>query len=167
MQIIQLGLSIVVIPTITEWVIGGIEIRAGTVVPGSAVVAPSVIRIRQNLGSTCIIDCDDITLQILLEIEGVEGIGGVACGPVLHPDGGTAFGGFDGVDSARSGVDVLVAMGSAGIIIAYFLDSVKLATGSFLIFSTFDSTPRQKTHPLLFKNADGIMNIMPHSVSFF
>ena len=130
-------------------------------------ITPSVVDVGQYLGAACVIDRDDITLQILLEIEGVEGIGGVACGPVLHPDGGTAFGGFDGVDSARSGVDVLVAMGSAGIIIAYFLDSVKLATGSFLIFSTFDSTPRQKTHPLLFKNADGIMNIMPHSVSFF
>ena len=54
-------------------------------------VAPGVIGVGQNLGSAGIIYSDDIPLQILLEVEGIEGVCCIAGGSVLHPDGRATF----------------------------------------------------------------------------
>ena len=59
--------------------------------PRNGMITPSVVGVGEDLGSTCVIDRDDITLQILLKIEGVKGVNGVRGIPVLHSDGGTRF----------------------------------------------------------------------------
>ena len=59
--------------------------------PCSRVIAPGIVRIRQHLYAACVVDSDNITLQVLLEVEGIEGVGGVGGGSVLHADGGAAF----------------------------------------------------------------------------
>ena len=59
--------------------------------PCSRVIAPGIVRIRQHLYAACVVDSDNITLQVLLEVEGIEGVGGIRGRSVLHADGGSRF----------------------------------------------------------------------------
>jgi len=54
-------------------------------------VAPGVVGVGQHLFAALSVDGNNIALQILLKIEGVKDIGGVAARSVLHTDGRTAF----------------------------------------------------------------------------
>ena len=95
-------------------------------------VAPGVVRVGQYFYTICIIDSNNVTLQILLKIEGVKGVCGVGSGSVLHPDGGAGFviqvdqqvttpsladnlGSVEGVDMV-SPVDGLVGANTVGVV---------------------------------------------------
>ena len=54
-------------------------------------VAPGVVGIGQNLYAVRIIDSNDVSLEVLLEVEGVKGVGSVRGISILHPDGGAGF----------------------------------------------------------------------------
>ena len=90
LQIVQFGLSIVVVPPVPEGVIcphdallhrGRIGRRAEGEIP------PGVIRIRADFLSGGIIDGYDISLQVLLEVVGVKRIRSIGLVSVLQPDG--------------------------------------------------------------------------------
>ena len=54
-------------------------------------VTPSVVGVGQNLNAVRVVDCNDITLQVLIEVEGIEGVGGIRGRSVLHADGRARF----------------------------------------------------------------------------
>ena len=54
---------------------------------GNRAVAPCVIGVRAYLGSVFRVDGDDVPLQVLLEVVGVEYIFGITLVSVLQPDG--------------------------------------------------------------------------------
>ena len=90
LQIVQFGLSIVVVPAVAEGVIcphdallhrGRIGCRA------EGKISPGVIRIRTDFLSGGIIDGYDISLQVLLEVVGVKRIRSIGLVSVLQPDG--------------------------------------------------------------------------------
>jgi len=94
LQIIQLGLGIVVVPTVAEGVVcpNDIVFQRGIARKSTGnAVAPGIISIRTNLFAACVINRNDIPLQVFLEVEGVKGVGCIAGGTVLHADGGAAF----------------------------------------------------------------------------
>ena len=69
----------------------GVQIRTRSIVPSRAVVAPSVVGVGQYFYTILVVNGDDVTLQVLLEVESVESISSVGSGSVLHSDGGSAF----------------------------------------------------------------------------
>ena len=90
LQIVQFGLSIVVVPAVAEGVIcphdallhrGRIGCRA------EGKISPGVIRIRTDFLSGGIIDGYDISLQVLLEVVGIKRIHSIGLVSVLQPDG--------------------------------------------------------------------------------
>ena len=90
LQIVQPGLGVVVIPPIPERIeradnplLNRCRARLG----GNRAVAPCVIGVRAYLGSVFRVDGDDVPLQILLEVVGVEYIFGITLASVLQPDG--------------------------------------------------------------------------------
>ena len=90
LQIVQPGLGVIVIPTIPEGIkradnplLNRCRVRLG----GNRAVAPCVIGIRAYLGSALRVDGDNVPLQILLEVVGVEYIFGITLVSVLQPDG--------------------------------------------------------------------------------
>ena len=94
MQIVQPRVRIVVILPIPERIeradnplLNRCRARLG----GNRAVAPCVIGIGAYLGSALRVDDDNVPLQILLEVVGVEYIFGITLASVLHPDGSAAF----------------------------------------------------------------------------
>ena len=94
LQIIQPRLGIVVIPAVTE----GVEYPNDSVLQRSvrrfhsnSKITPGIIVIRTNLITIGVVNGNNIALQILFKVEGVEDVGGIAFGSVLHPDWRTAF----------------------------------------------------------------------------
>ena len=90
MQIVQPRVRIVVIPPISERIeradnplLNRCRARLG----GNRAVAPCVIGIGAYLGSALRVDGDDVPLQVLLEVVGVEYIFGITLASVLQPDG--------------------------------------------------------------------------------
>ena len=90
LQIVQPRVRIVVIPPIPERIkradnplLNRCRARLG----GNRAVAPCVIGIRAYLGSALRVDGDNVPLQILLEVVGVEYIFGITLVSVLQPDG--------------------------------------------------------------------------------
>ena len=90
MQIVQPRVRIVVIPPISERIeradnplLNRCRARLG----GNRAVAPCVIGVRAYLGSVFRVDGDDVPLQVLLEVVGVEYIFGITLASVLQPDG--------------------------------------------------------------------------------
>ena len=90
MQIVQPGLGVIVIPPIPEGIkradnplLNRCRARLG----GNRAVAPCVIGIRAYLGSVFRVDGDNVPLQVLLEVVGVEYIFGITLASVLQPDG--------------------------------------------------------------------------------
>ena len=90
MQIVQPRVRIVVIPPIPERIeradnplLNRCRARLG----GNRAVAPCVIGIGAYLGSVFRVDGDNVPLQILLEVVGVEYIFGITLVSVLQPDG--------------------------------------------------------------------------------
>ena len=90
LQIVQFGLSIVVVPAVAEGVIcphdallhrGRIGCRAEGEIP------PGVIRIRTDFLSGGVIDSNNVPLQVLLKEIVLELPGRHALRPVLQPDG--------------------------------------------------------------------------------
>ena len=91
LQVVQPCLSIVVIPAVAERIINRRHILGRTIDPCEGIVTPRVIGVRQRLLTVLVIDRDDITLEVFLEIEGVKLVGVVAARPVLHSNGEAAF----------------------------------------------------------------------------
>ena len=90
MQIVQPGLGIVVIPPIPERIERAdnpLLTRCRARLGGNRAVAPCVIGVRAYLGSVFRVDGDDVPLQVLLEVVGVEYIFGITLVSVLQPDG--------------------------------------------------------------------------------
>ena len=90
LQIVQPGLGVVVIPPIPERIeradnplLNRCRARLG----GNRAVAPRIVCVRAYLGSVFRVDGDDVPLQILLEVVGVEYIFGITLASVLQPDG--------------------------------------------------------------------------------
>ena len=90
LQIVQPRVRIVVIPPILERIeradnplLNRCRARLGR----NRAVAPCVIGVRAYLGSVFRVDGDDVPLQILLEVVGVEYIFGITLVSVLQPDG--------------------------------------------------------------------------------
>ena len=90
LQIVQPRVRIVVIPPIPERIeradnplLNRCRARLG----GNRAVAPCVIGIRAYLGSVFRVDGDNVPLQVLLEVVGVEYIFGITLVSVLQPDG--------------------------------------------------------------------------------
>ena len=90
LQIVQPRVRIVVIPPIPERIeradnplLNRCRARLG----GNRAVAPCVIGVRAYLGSVFRVDGDDVPLQVLLEVVGVEYIFGITLVSVLQPDG--------------------------------------------------------------------------------
>ena len=87
MEVIQPGVGIVVIASVAE----GVEDRRQgfhhQVCPCDAVITPRVIGVFQYLSATLGVNGNNIAMQILLKIEGVKDIGGVAALSILHTDG--------------------------------------------------------------------------------
>ena len=88
--IVESRFGVVVIPPIPE----GIERadnpllnRCRARLGGNRAVAPCVIGVRAYLGSVFRVDGDDVPLQVLLEVVGVEYIFGITLASVLQPDG--------------------------------------------------------------------------------
>ena len=65
----------------------------------------TIVGVFQYLSVALGVNGNNIALQILLKIEGIEGAGGVAVVSVLDADGRAAFSGFNRVDSSGDGVD--------------------------------------------------------------
>ena len=89
MQIVQPGLGVIVIPTIPE----GIKradnplLRRGG--PGGiriGEVAPGIIGVGTDFCPVLGVDGDDVPLQVLLEVVGVQCIRSIGLVPVLQPD---------------------------------------------------------------------------------
>ena len=91
MQIVQPDIGVVVISSVTEGIIIGIEVGSVAVAPGNRLVSPSVVGVINHQISHGVVYGDNIPLQILLKVEGIESILGVCRIPILHPDGGTTF----------------------------------------------------------------------------
>ena len=94
LQIVQPGVGVVVIPPIPERIkradnplLNRCRARLG----GNRAVAPCVIGVRAYLGSVFRVDGDDVPLQVLLEVVGVEYIFGITLVSVLQSNGSTAF----------------------------------------------------------------------------
>ena len=90
MQIVQPGLGVVVIPPISERIERAdnpLLNRCRARLSGNRAVAPCVIGIGAYLGSVFRVDGDDVPLQVLLEVVGVEYIFGITLVSVLQPDG--------------------------------------------------------------------------------
>ena len=90
LQIVQPRIIVVIIPPIPERIeradnplLNRCRARLG----GNRAVAPCVIGIRAYLGSALRVDGDNVPLQILLEVVGVEYIFGITLVSVLQPDG--------------------------------------------------------------------------------
>ena len=90
LQIVQFGLSIVVVPAVAEGVIcphdallhrGRIGCRA------EGKISPGVIRIRTDFLSGGVIDSNNVPLQVLLKEVGVKCIRSIGLVSVLQPDG--------------------------------------------------------------------------------
>ena len=85
---------IVVITSVTEGVIrpNDVLLQLGAFRNnGYGAVAPSVVGIGADLITVCIVDRDNIPLQILLKVEGIEDVSSIALGSVLHSNGRAAF----------------------------------------------------------------------------
>ena len=63
MQIVQPGLGVIVIPTVTEGIIIGVEVGAVAVVPGNRLVSPCVVGIGSP-DTILVTDGKDTTLEI-------------------------------------------------------------------------------------------------------
>ena len=90
MQIVQPGLGVVVIPPIPEGVqrADNLLLRRGG--PGGiriGEVAPGIIGVGTDFCPVLGVDGDDVPLQVLLEVVGVEYIFGITLVSVLQPDG--------------------------------------------------------------------------------
>ena len=90
LQIVQPRVRIVVIPPISERIeradnplLNRCRARLG----GNRAVAPRIVCVRAYLGSALRVDGDDVPLQVLLEVVGVEYIFGITLVSVLQPDG--------------------------------------------------------------------------------
>ena len=94
LQVVQPRLGIVVIPAVAEGVIQPNYVffqRGAFRNNGYSTVTPSVVSIGTDLLAACVVYRDNIPLEILLEIEGIEDISGVALGSVLQADGRAGF----------------------------------------------------------------------------
>ena len=90
LQIVQPGLGVVVIPPISERIERAdnpLLTRCRARLGGNRAVAPRIVCVRAYLGSVFRVDGDDVPLQILLEVVGVEYIFGITLASVLQPDG--------------------------------------------------------------------------------
>ena len=90
LQIVQFGLSIVVVPAVAEGVICPHDAflhrrRIGCRAEGK--IPPGVIRIRTDFLSGGVIDSNNVPLQVLLKEVVLELPDRHALRPVLHPDG--------------------------------------------------------------------------------
>lgn len=90
LQIVQFGLSIVVVPAVAEGVISPHDAflhrrRIGCRAEGK--IPPGVIRIRADFLSGGVIDSNNVPLQVLLKEVVLELPDRHALRPVLHPDG--------------------------------------------------------------------------------
>ena len=90
LQIVQFGLSIVVVPPVPEGVISPHDAllhrgRIGRRAEGK--ISPGVIRIRTDFLSGGVIDSNNVPLQVLLKEVVLELPDRHALRPVLHPDG--------------------------------------------------------------------------------
>ena len=91
MQIVKTGLGVVVVASVAEGIIAGIEVGSVAVAPGNRLVSPSVVGVINHQISHGVVYGDNIPLQILLKVEGIESVLGVCRVPILHPDGCTTF----------------------------------------------------------------------------
>ena len=94
LQVVQPRLGIVVISSVTEGVIRPNDVlfqRGSSRNNGNSAVTPSVVGIGADLITVCIVDRNNVALEVLLKVEGVEDVGGIALGSVLQPDGRSAF----------------------------------------------------------------------------
>ena len=91
LQIVKTGLGVVVVASVAEGIIAGIEVGSVAVAPGNRLVSPSVVGVINHRISHGVVYGDNIPLQILLKVEGIESILGVCRVPILHPDGCTTF----------------------------------------------------------------------------
>ena len=94
LQVVQPRLGIVIIPTVTEGVIRPNDVlfqRGSSRNNGYGAVTPSVVGIGPDLVSIGVINGNNVALEVLLKVEGIKDISGVALGSVLQPDGRSAF----------------------------------------------------------------------------
>ena len=59
--------------------------------PRGCMVAPGVVGVGQHLFAALGVNGNNIALEVLLKIEGIEGAGGVAALSILHAVGGSRF----------------------------------------------------------------------------
>ena len=94
LQVVQPRLGIVIIPAVTEGVIRPNDVlfqRGSSRNNGYGAGAPGIVGIGTDLLAACVVNSNNVALEILLKVEGVEHVGGVGFGSVLHPDGRSAF----------------------------------------------------------------------------
>ena len=94
LQIVQPRVRIVVIPPISERIERAdnpLLTRCRARLGGNRAVAPRIVCVRAYLGSVFRVDGDNVPLQVLLEVVGVEYIFGITLASVLQSNGSTAF----------------------------------------------------------------------------